>query len=80
MTPDAVSHMHQEMIGATVAQRLAMPGMEPGRADVIHGGVAILNELVKLVDAPVLITCDRGVRWGLAFEVATRARAPGDRA
>jgi exopolyphosphatase / guanosine-5'-triphosphate,3'-diphosphate pyrophosphatase len=81
MTSADVQAMHYKMIGATVEQRRAMPGMEPGRADVIHGGVVILNELVKRVEAPVLITCDRGVRWGLAFELATTAaRAPGDRA
>jgi exopolyphosphatase / guanosine-5'-triphosphate,3'-diphosphate pyrophosphatase len=81
MAPSTVRALHDKLSAATVAERHAMPGMEPGRADVIHGGTAILGELVSLVEAPVLITCDRGVRWGLAFELATReAPAPGDRA
>ncbi len=69
MTRNQVRDMHDQMIGATVAKRRAMAGMEAGRADVIHAGVAILNELCTLLDPPVLITCDRGVRWGLAFEI-----------
>jgi hypothetical protein len=32
--------------------------------------VAIYARAVKRMDAPVVITCDRGIRWGLAFERA----------
>jgi exopolyphosphatase/pppGpp-phosphohydrolase len=46
--------------------------MEPQRADVIAAGVAIFARLVQQLAAPVLITCDRGIRWGLAFERGVR--------
>ena len=45
-----------------------MAGVEPQRADVIAGGVAIYARVLHRLDAPVLITCDRGIRWGLAYE------------
>ena len=47
-----------------------LPGMEPQRADVIVAGVAIYARIVSKLQAPVLIVCDRGIRWGLAYELA----------
>lgn len=70
LTPDEVDTLYRRFARATVAQRTTMIGMEPGRADVIVGGVAIYAHLLLLLEAPVLVTCDRGVRWGLAFERA----------
>jgi len=52
---------------ANLAARREMRGMEPGRADVIAGGAAILSRLVHRLGAASLITADRGVRWGLAY-------------
>ncbi len=62
------------LLSATVAERRAFKGMEVQRADVIAGGVAILARLVHRVGAPVLITADRGVRWGVAYEWSAGAR------
>jgi len=45
-----------------------MPGVEPQRADVIAAGVAIYARAMVKMQAPVLITCDRGIRWGLVYE------------
>jgi exopolyphosphatase/pppGpp-phosphohydrolase len=45
-----------------------MPGIEVQRADVIAAGVAIYARAVHRMQAPVMITCDRGIRWGLAYE------------
>src|SRR5262249_23295302 len=49
------------------AERARTPGVEPERADVIVGGVAIYARLVRRLRAPVLIACDRGIRWGVAI-------------
>jgi exopolyphosphatase/guanosine-5'-triphosphate,3'-diphosphate pyrophosphatase len=65
---------------ATVAERKAMPGIEPQRADVIVAGVSIYAHVMGRVEAWELITCDRGIRWGLAYERAApagRPQAPG---
>jgi exopolyphosphatase/guanosine-5'-triphosphate,3'-diphosphate pyrophosphatase len=50
--------------------RRQLPGMEPERADVIPAGVAIFARLLHKLEAPVFIASDRGVRWGLAYELA----------
>lgn len=80
LTPEDVEDLRDRLLRASVAERRAMPGMEPQRADVIAAGVAILHRVVRRTDAPVLVTCDRGVRWGLAFTRSRGAREPGDTA
>jgi exopolyphosphatase/guanosine-5'-triphosphate,3'-diphosphate pyrophosphatase len=64
----AIDAQLARLLTANILARRAIKGMEPERADVIAGGVAILARVVHRIDAPVLITCDRGVRWGLAYE------------
>jgi exopolyphosphatase/guanosine-5'-triphosphate,3'-diphosphate pyrophosphatase len=73
LSPVLVEQMRARLAAATVAQRTAMPGVESQRADVIAAGVAIYARAVRRLDAPVMITCDRGIRWGLVFERDSRA-------
>jgi exopolyphosphatase/guanosine-5'-triphosphate,3'-diphosphate pyrophosphatase len=68
LSPAAVDELYARLAAATVAERRALPGMEPQRADVIAGGVAIYARIVARVQAPVMIACDRGIRWGIAYE------------
>ncbi len=68
VTPMAVEAQLARMLSQTVAERRATRGIEPQRADVIAGGVAIFARVLQRIDAPILITCDRGIRWGLAYE------------
>jgi exopolyphosphatase/guanosine-5'-triphosphate,3'-diphosphate pyrophosphatase len=66
--PGAAYELRARLLAATVAERKAIAGMEPARADVIAAGAAIFARIVRRIDAPVLITCDRGIRWGVAYE------------
>jgi exopolyphosphatase/guanosine-5'-triphosphate,3'-diphosphate pyrophosphatase len=68
LSPAAVDELYARLAAATVAERRALTGMEPQRADVIAGGVAIYARIVSRVHAPVMIACDRGIRWGIAYE------------
>ncbi len=68
LSPMAVDAQLARMLTQTVAQRRATRGIEPQRADVIAGGVAIYARVLHEIDAPLLITCDRGIRWGLVYE------------
>ena len=72
LSPAAIGQMRARLAAATVAQRKATAGIEPQRADVIAAGVAIYARAMRRMEAPVMITCDRGIRWGLAFERAGR--------
>ncbi|MEO6776746.1 MAG: hypothetical protein ABI467_27640 [Kofleriaceae bacterium] len=68
LEPERVAELRDTMLAATTAERRAMPGVEPQRADVIAAGIAIYARAIARVHAPVMITCDRGIRWGLAYE------------
>ena len=69
LAPEKVDQLRQRLMKATTEQRRAIPGIEPERADVIAAGVAIYHRVMHRIGAPVLITCDRGIRWGLIYEL-----------
>lgn len=73
LSPEEVDALRTRLLAASTAERLAMAGVEPQRADVIAAGVAIYARVVHRVGAPRLVTCDRGIRWGLAYERAAGA-------
>jgi exopolyphosphatase/guanosine-5'-triphosphate,3'-diphosphate pyrophosphatase len=54
--------------GLTVAERAALPGMEPKRADVILAGAIVVAEAMALLGFDRLTVSDRGVRWGLLYD------------
>lgn len=68
LAPGIIEELRARLLAATVAARKGMPGIEVQRADVIAAGVAIYARAMARMQAPVMITCDRGIRWGLAFE------------
>ncbi len=68
LTPEKVATLRDTMISASTAERRATPGVEPQRADVIAAGIVIYARVLARLHAPAMITCDRGIRWGLAAE------------
>lgn len=71
LSPVEVDSLYRRLAAATVVERRELRGMEPQRADVIAAGVAIYARIVQRIAAPVLVTCDRGIRWGLVYERAS---------
>jgi exopolyphosphatase/guanosine-5'-triphosphate,3'-diphosphate pyrophosphatase len=53
--------------------RSKVPGLEPKRADVIIAGALVGLAYLEHVGAMAVTISDRGVRWGLAEELAQRA-------
>src|SRR5262249_47276850 len=68
MAPDVVMSLRDRLCASTAAQRKAVVGLQPQRADVIAAGVAIYARALARIEAPVMIACDRGIRWGIAYE------------
>jgi exopolyphosphatase/guanosine-5'-triphosphate,3'-diphosphate pyrophosphatase len=54
-----------------LAERREVPGIEPKRADVLVAGGLITLAILDHWGASSLIVSDRGVRWGLAEELAS---------
>jgi exopolyphosphatase/guanosine-5'-triphosphate,3'-diphosphate pyrophosphatase len=77
LSRDAVAVMLGHLLATSVAERTRIPGIEPQRADVIAAGAAIFARILQRVDATVLITCDRGIRWGLAYEAMSAGGPAG---
>ena len=72
LTSDAVDRLATRLRSLTLAERRALRGMEPSRADVIVVGSAIARAVLSWSGATKLLVSDRGVRWGLAAELATQ--------
>jgi exopolyphosphatase/guanosine-5'-triphosphate,3'-diphosphate pyrophosphatase len=60
----------------TVRQRLLLPGLEKGRADIIVAGAAVLAGLLGALRVPELIVSSRGVRYGLLMEILEGREGP----
>lgn len=54
---------------ATLAERKQMPGLEPARADVVLCGAILLHETMRRFGYDRVTVSDRGVRWGLLYEM-----------
>ncbi len=68
MSAARVGDIAEELIGRSVAERAAMTGMEPKRADVIAAGALLLARLMERLSVQRLIVSDRGLRWGRLYE------------
>lgn len=66
----AVDDMLDAMLVLTTEGRKQMRGMEPRRADVIPAGAAIFARVLARAGAAELVVSDRGIRWGVAYELA----------
>lgn len=60
----------------TLEERLALPGLTKGRADVIVAGALLCAQILEFAKASALIVSDRGVRFGLLQEIARAIRVP----
>ena len=74
LSPGEVDGLLARLIAAPLAARRTIPGVPAERADVIVAGVAIYACAIARIAAPVMITCDRGIRWGVAHELQSAAR------
>ena len=54
--------------GKTIAERKAIPGLEPKRADVILAGACLIDRIMTLFHSERVIVSDQGVRYGLLHE------------
>jgi exopolyphosphatase/guanosine-5'-triphosphate,3'-diphosphate pyrophosphatase len=66
----AVAKVADELLAMTVAARLALPVMHPGRADVIGGGALILRIIMERAGQEFLIASEHDILDGIAFSIA----------
>lgn len=57
------------LAGMSPDQRRSVPGLQPGRADIIVPGLAVAAELLERIEAEGVTVSERGLRWGLLLEL-----------
>lgn len=68
LTRGDIHRMVEELKWRTVDERMKLPGMEPGRADVLLAGALILWRAMELLDFPSCRISTRGLRFGALLE------------
>jgi len=70
--PAAAVHATVErLLAMTVAERLALPAMHPGRADVIGAGVLILDRILRRTRTESLVVSDSDILDGIAWSIGS---------
>ena len=69
LTRDELRRQIDRLAAADQHERERMPGLDPRRADVILAGALILDCVAELAGAPHVRVSDRGIRWGLLYEL-----------
>ncbi len=69
LTRSRLSEWIERLAKLSVAERRALPGLEPGRADVIVAGLVCLEVALVRLGAERVTVSERGVRHGVALRM-----------
>ncbi|TFG63755.1 MAG: Ppx/GppA family phosphatase [Nitrospirales bacterium] len=72
LTLATVKSLEKDLIEKTGSERLAMPGLEPGREYVIVAGTIILRRLMETFDFESCLVSDYGLREGILVDLAKK--------
>ena len=72
LTRAAISRQHRRLAALDLAGRAALPCLEPGRADLILPGLAIVDATLDRLGCERLIVSDWSLREGILAELAAR--------
>ena len=81
VTRVGVEHILDTLQGMSLEERLTVPGLNAGRADIIVAGLAVIAEVMARLDARELVVSAYGIREGLLLETARimpAVASPGD--
>jgi exopolyphosphatase / guanosine-5'-triphosphate,3'-diphosphate pyrophosphatase len=67
---EQIDRLIDRLASIPVEERRALRGLEPKRADVIVGGALVVREVLASSQVCSMMVSDRGVRWGLALQLA----------
>jgi len=65
-----VEHILDSLQGMSLTERLTVAGLNPGRADIIVAGLAVIAEVMARLDSHDLVVSGYGIREGLLLETA----------
>ena len=64
----AVDRLTTRLAALPVAERARLPGLEPGRADVIVPGAIVLAAVLAGLALPAAVVSDAGLREGILLD------------
>jgi exopolyphosphatase/guanosine-5'-triphosphate,3'-diphosphate pyrophosphatase len=67
---DSVAKVTADLLAMTVAERLALPVMHPGRADVIGAGALILRIIMDRSGQSTVVASEHDILDGIAYSLA----------
>lgn len=67
---DEVQTMVDRLVAMTLAERVALPWMHPGRADVIDAGALILSRVLRRTALSTLVVSESDILDGMAWSLA----------
>jgi len=69
-----IRRVRKEVTELELEQRLAIPGLDPRRADLVPAGAVLLDTILRRLDAEELTLCDLALREGLVLDYVRRNR------
>lgn len=67
---DEVARVTTDLLAMTVEERLAIPVMHPGRADVIGGGALVLQTIMRETGLDTVVASEHDILDGIAYSLA----------
>jgi exopolyphosphatase / guanosine-5'-triphosphate,3'-diphosphate pyrophosphatase len=64
----------EKMKTMTVAERRELPGMEPGREDLLFQGLVLMREIMRYCRSSSLTVNTHGARYGILYEMVKKSR------
>jgi exopolyphosphatase/guanosine-5'-triphosphate,3'-diphosphate pyrophosphatase len=69
-----IHKLRKEVVALDPEQRLAVPGLDPRRADLVVAGAVLLDTILRRLGAEELTLCDLALREGLVLDYIRRNR------
>ncbi|MGE0445729.1 MAG: HD domain-containing protein, partial [Vicinamibacterales bacterium] len=69
-----IRRVRKEIVSLGIEHRLAVPGLEPRRADLVVAGAVLLDTILRRLGAEELTLCDLALREGLILDYVRRHR------
>jgi len=69
-----IRRLRKDVTGRDLERRLAIPGLDPRRADLVVAGVVLLDTILRRLGAEELTLCDLALREGLVLDYTRRNR------
>jgi exopolyphosphatase/guanosine-5'-triphosphate,3'-diphosphate pyrophosphatase len=67
-----IRRLRKEVAAIDLEERLAMPGLDPRRADLVVAGAVLLDTILRRIGAEELTLCDLALREGLVIDYIRR--------